>query len=102
MIPERGGRRRALALCTGCLRTSSGPEGSSDKEHGSGAAGTPEPFAGRRPHSRRCPPTMTYQVLARTSRPQDFSSLVGQEPIVQALRNALAEGRVAQAYLFSG
>jgi DNA polymerase-3 subunit gamma/tau len=45
---------------------------------------------------------MPYQVLARKWRPQNFSSLVGQEPIVTALRNALAEGRIAQAYLFSG
>jgi DNA polymerase-3 subunit gamma/tau len=45
---------------------------------------------------------MTYQVLARKWRPQSFSSLVGQEPIVTALRNALTEGRIAQAYLFSG
>ena len=45
---------------------------------------------------------MTYQVLARKWRPQSFSSLVGQEPIVTALRNALQEGRIAQAYLFSG
>ncbi|HEX2644414.1 MAG TPA: DNA polymerase III subunit gamma/tau [Thermoanaerobaculia bacterium] len=45
---------------------------------------------------------MSYQVLARKWRPQNFSSLVGQEPIVTALRNALREGRIAQAYLFSG
>jgi len=45
---------------------------------------------------------MTYQVLARKWRPQDFSSLVGQQPIVTALRNGLAENRIAQAYLFSG
>jgi DNA polymerase-3 subunit gamma/tau len=45
---------------------------------------------------------MTYQVLARKWRPQEFSSLIGQEPVVTALRNALADGRVAQAYLFSG
>ncbi|MCP4657872.1 MAG: DNA polymerase III subunit gamma/tau [bacterium] len=45
---------------------------------------------------------MTYQVLARKWRPQDFSSLIGQEPIVTALRNALTENRIAQAYLFSG
>jgi DNA polymerase-3 subunit gamma/tau len=45
---------------------------------------------------------MTYQVLARKWRPQSFSSLVGQEAIVTALRNALTEGRIAQAYLFSG
>ncbi len=45
---------------------------------------------------------MSYQVLARKWRPQDFSSLVGQEPIVTALRNGLRENRIAQAYLFSG
>ena len=45
---------------------------------------------------------MTYQVLARKWRPQDFTSLIGQEPIVTALRNALRDGRIAQAYLFSG
>ena len=45
---------------------------------------------------------MTYQVLARKWRPQDFRSLVGQQPIVTALRNALTEDRIAQAYIFSG
>ena len=45
---------------------------------------------------------MTYQVLARKWRPQDFSNLVGQEHVVTALRNALTENRIAQAYLFSG
>ena len=45
---------------------------------------------------------MTYQVLARKWRPQDFSGVVGQQPIVTALSNALAESRIAQAYLFSG
>jgi DNA polymerase-3 subunit gamma/tau len=45
---------------------------------------------------------MAYQVLARKWRPQNFSSLIGQEPIVTALRNGLAEGRIAHAYLFSG
>jgi len=45
---------------------------------------------------------MTYQVLARKWRPQSFAALVGQEAIVTALRNALTERRIAQAYLFSG
>jgi len=45
---------------------------------------------------------MAYQVLARKSRPQDFSSVVGQSSVVTALRNALSEERVAQAYLFAG
>jgi DNA polymerase III subunit gamma/tau len=45
---------------------------------------------------------MTYQVLARKWRPQDFEAVVGQEPVVTALRNGIAAGRIAQAYLFSG
>lgn len=45
---------------------------------------------------------MTYQVLARKWRPQEFSSLIGQQAVVTALTNALREGRIAQAYLFSG
>ena len=45
---------------------------------------------------------MAYQVLARKSRPQDFASLIGQEAIVTALHNGLSEGRIANAYLFSG
>ncbi|HZI64713.1 MAG TPA: DNA polymerase III subunit gamma/tau [Thermoanaerobaculia bacterium] len=45
---------------------------------------------------------MSYQVLARKWRPQSFADLIGQEPIVTALRNALADGRIAQAYLFCG
>ena len=45
---------------------------------------------------------MAYQVLARKWRPQDFSAVVGQEPVVTALRNAVNDGRIAQAYLFSG
>lgn len=45
---------------------------------------------------------LSYQALARKWRPQDFSSVVGQQPIVTGLRNALTEGRIAQAYLFSG
>ncbi len=45
---------------------------------------------------------MTYQVLARKWRPQAFDAVVGQEPVTRTLRNALASGRVAHAYLFTG
>ncbi|MEZ5330479.1 MAG: DNA polymerase III subunit gamma/tau [Thermoanaerobaculia bacterium] len=45
---------------------------------------------------------MSYQVLARKWRPNTFDEVVGQAHVVRALRNALAEGRIAQAYLFSG
>src|ERR1700730_17311745 len=56
----------------------------------------------RTPSSATALVAMSYQVLARKWRPQNFSSLVGQEPIVTALRNALQGGRIAQASLFSG
>jgi DNA polymerase-3 subunit gamma/tau len=45
---------------------------------------------------------MSYQVLARKWRPQVFDAVVGQEAITRTLRNALASGRVAHAYLFAG
>jgi len=45
---------------------------------------------------------MTYQVLARKWRPQEFDTVVGQEPVTRTLRNALISGRVAHAYLFTG
>src|SRR5262245_53536680 len=45
---------------------------------------------------------MTYQVLARKWRPQEFETVVGQEPVTRTLRNALVSGRVAHAYLFTG
>jgi DNA polymerase III subunit gamma/tau len=45
---------------------------------------------------------MAYQVLARKWRPQTFEEVMGQEPITRTLQNALAAGRVAHAFLFSG
>ncbi|MEO6280547.1 DNA polymerase III subunit gamma/tau [Roseateles sp.] len=45
---------------------------------------------------------MSYQVLARKYRPQSFEQLVGQEHVVQALANALTQGRLHHAYLFTG
>ena len=44
----------------------------------------------------------SYQVLARKWRPQAFDAVVGQDAITRTLRNALASGRVAHAYLFAG
>ncbi len=45
---------------------------------------------------------MSYLVLARKWRPQGFEDLVGQEPISRILSNAIAQGKIAHAYLFSG
>ena len=43
-----------------------------------------------------------YQVIARRWRPKNFTELVGQEHIVQTLKNAIEKGRIAHAYLFVG
>lgn len=43
-----------------------------------------------------------YQVLARKWRPRTFATLVGQEHVVRALSNALAQQRLHHAYLFTG
>lgn len=45
---------------------------------------------------------MSYLVLARKYRPQQFAEVVGQAHVAQTLQNALAAGKVAHAYLFSG
>jgi DNA polymerase-3 subunit gamma/tau len=45
---------------------------------------------------------MAYQSLYRKYRPQRFAELVGQEHVSTALRNAVRDGRVGHAYLFSG
>ncbi len=45
---------------------------------------------------------MSYQVLARKWRPQNFAELVGQEKVLTALVHGLNEGRLHHAYLFTG
>src|SRR3954454_5722687 len=45
---------------------------------------------------------MSYQSLYRRYRPRRFAEIRGQDHIVTALRNAVREGRVGHAYLFSG
>ena len=45
---------------------------------------------------------MSHQVLARKWRPRTFEQLVGQEHVVRALVNALTQGRLHHAYLFTG
>src|SRR5437016_10000432 len=45
---------------------------------------------------------MEYQVSARKHRPMTFAEVTGQTHVVRTLTNALASGRTAHAYLFSG
>lgn len=43
-----------------------------------------------------------YRVLARKYRPNDFTDLVGQDPMVRTLSNAFSSGRIAQAWMLTG
>jgi DNA polymerase-3 subunit gamma/tau len=45
---------------------------------------------------------MAYQVIARKYRPQRFADVIGQEHVTQTLTNAIAQKRIAHAYLFCG
>jgi DNA polymerase-3 subunit gamma/tau len=45
---------------------------------------------------------MSYTVLARKYRPQIFADLVGQEHVSRTIGNAIKQGRVAHAFLFTG
>src|SRR6266481_5093273 len=45
---------------------------------------------------------MSYQVLARKWRPQRFEDVAGQDHVTTTLRNAIAQQRIAHAFLFSG
>src|SRR6202167_2354390 len=45
---------------------------------------------------------MSYKVIARKYRPQTFADLVGQQHVTKTLANAIANDRVAHAYIFSG
>ena len=56
-----------------------------------------------RPHTPDpIPVPLAYTVLARRYRSTTFDELVGQEPVARTLRSAIAAGRVAHAYLFTG
>jgi DNA polymerase III subunit gamma/tau len=45
---------------------------------------------------------MSYLVLARKWRPQTFTEVIGQDHVTRTLTNAIAQGRIHHAFLFSG
>ena len=45
---------------------------------------------------------MAYKALYRIYRPQNFDEVVGQKHILQTIRNAIKDNKIAHAYLFSG
>ncbi len=58
----------------------------------------PEPTPAPAPTDTNQP----YRVLARKYRPQTFSELIGQEPMVRTLANAIERDRLAHAFLMTG
>src|SRR4029079_19682242 len=44
---------------------------------------------------------MSYQVIARKWRPQQFADVVGQQAVTRTLGNALKSGRLAQSFVFA-
>jgi len=70
-----------------------------------GPAPTPAPEPEAQSSTPALVPTETnqpYRVLARKYRPQTFSELIGQEPMVRTLANAIERDRLAHAFLMTG
>ena len=63
------------------------------------AAPSPSPAASPAPEGEANQP---YRVLARKYRPRTFSELIGQEPMVRTLGNAIERDRLAHAFLMTG
>ncbi len=72
------------------------PRGDSPSEPVEDAPPRPGRTAGART------PASSYTVMARRYRPQRFEDVVGQDHVVQSLKNAIRLSRIAQAYLFCG
>jgi DNA polymerase III subunit gamma/tau len=62
-------------------------------------AAAPEPAVPEKPNPAAAQP---YRVLARKYRPQTFAELIGQEPMVRTLANAIKRDRLAHAFLMTG
>ncbi|MBV8309429.1 MAG: AAA family ATPase, partial [Planctomycetaceae bacterium] len=68
----------------------------------SSAASTPAADPQPAPSPAKPAAPANYTVVARRYRPKRFEDVVGQDHVVQALRNAIRLNRLAQAYLFCG
>jgi DNA polymerase-3 subunit gamma/tau len=64
--------------------------------------GEPEPARPEPPKAALESAAQAYRVLARKYRPQTFSELIGQEPMVRTLANAIQRQRLAHAFLMTG
>jgi DNA polymerase-3 subunit gamma/tau len=66
------------------------------------AGGEPAKVAGAAGPEAAVDAAKPYVVLARKHRPETFADLIGQDAMVQTLRNAFAVDRIAQAYMLTG
>nr|WP_298926872.1 DNA polymerase III subunit gamma/tau [uncultured Erythrobacter sp.] len=75
-----------------------------DKPAGVAPASAAEPVAAtsEAPKTAEVDTNQPYRVLARKYRPQTFSELIGQEPMVRTLANAIERDRLAHAFLMTG
>jgi DNA polymerase-3 subunit gamma/tau len=78
-----------------------------EEKHGQGTSAQPIddwlPSHLPQPRPRKPQPQADpYVVLARKYRPQTFDDLIGQEAMVQTLKNAFATGRIAQGFMLTG
>src|SRR5690606_18310869 len=102
--PAEVGRIAARTLGNCRLRTASGPEGSSAKlilQCAQVHRVAVRSINGSTPASVAFT-AVAYQVLARKWRPQRFDEVVGQQAVTRTLRNAIASGRLAHAFVFAG
>src|SRR5690242_11945439 len=67
-----------------------------------GPAEAPPPAPAPPPKPAASDTAQPYRVLARKYRPQTFAELIGQEPMVRTLANAIERERLAHAFLMTG
>ncbi|MFN2101039.1 DNA polymerase III subunit gamma/tau [Altererythrobacter sp. MF3-039] len=73
-----------------------------DSMFGDAPAEAPAPRPAARAEPVEQDAAQPYRVLARKYRPRTFSELIGQEPMVRTLGNAIARDRLAHAFLMTG
>jgi DNA polymerase III subunit gamma/tau len=64
------------------------------------SSGVTDPGGGAEPAATAAPGD--YRVLARKYRPKNFAELIGQDAMVRTLTNAIAQGRLAHAFILTG
>lgn len=103
-VPWRRGTMPQTALADVFGGVASGLEPRVDRRAAAIQEANEDEYIQLPPAARSLPETttMSYRVLARRWRPKNFSSMVGQEHVVRALRNALEQNRLHHACLFTG